>query len=98
MIPAPLTAADLFAYAAVILASLTIIVALSGIFAFLSLRRLAKKEAQRVAKEIAEARAETAANLYLQAEMPELLRIYMTFGPESVTLDQGTSVAKEGGA
>ncbi|MCO5092638.1 hypothetical protein [Bosea sp. (in: a-proteobacteria)] len=94
----PLTASELFAYASVLLATLTLVVALAGIFAFLGLRRTAKKEAQRVAAEIAEARAETAANLYLQSELPELMRIYMTFGPESANIDRGDSVAKEGGS
>lgn len=98
MLATPLTASDLFAYASVLLAVLTLVVALAGIFAFLGLRRTAKKEARRVATQIAEVRAEAAANLYLQSELPELMRIYMTFGPDSVSFEQGSSAAKEGGS
>ena len=59
-----------------ILAVLTLILPLAGLYAFFDLRRLARQRAREVATAIAEEIAERVANDYLQREFQQILSIY----------------------
>jgi uncharacterized protein HemX len=76
-----------------ILACIAIILALGGVFAFLSIKSSAKKEARRVAKKIAQTIAETAANNYLQAKLPEILEAYREFIRDGVNEEVANQIA-----
>lgn len=67
---------DFLTAVGVVLACVAIMLALGGVFAFVSFRRIARKEARKIAKVVAEEVAEQAANAYLQHEMPALLRAH----------------------
>lgn len=67
---------DFLTAVGVVLACVAILLALGGVFAFISFRRIARKEARKIAKAVAEKVAEQAANAYLQQEMPALLRAH----------------------
>lgn len=66
------------------LASLTLVLGLAGVFAFLNLRNHARKEAQKVASEISHAVAESETNRYLQENLMAILAEYDDFKRGSV--------------
>jgi hypothetical protein len=77
-----------------LLAALTLLVALGGIFAFFDVRRVAKStasaEAEKHAKEIAEA----AAVKYLENELPRLISAYAELAQNAVRADQADAIAQ----
>ncbi|TCO72031.1 hypothetical protein [Rhodovulum euryhalinum] len=62
-----------------LLAIVSTILVLGGVFAFLNFRSIAKAHAIVQAKETAEATAERVTNEYLQRELPDLLKAYRSF-------------------
>lgn len=66
-------------FASLLLAIVSTILVLGGIFAFLNFRSIAKSHAIAQAKETAEATAERVTNEYLQRELPDLLDAYRSF-------------------
>lgn len=66
-------------FASLLLAIVSTILVLGGIFAFLNFRSIAKAHAIAQAKETAEATAERVTNEYLQRELPDLLEAYRNF-------------------
>lgn len=68
-----------FDLVSMLLAAIGLVLVVGGIFAFLNLRDIAKREATREAKEIAEGIAESAANAYIQRELPGIVRSYRTW-------------------
>lgn len=79
---------------AVSLAALTILLALAGIYAFFDVRRAASRiaieEAERIAKDVAEATA----NHYLQKEEPGMIAAYMELAKNAATPDEADEIAK----
>ena len=63
-----------------LLAIVTLLIALVGVFAFLNLRSIARKHAFDEASRIAKETAEKEINLYIQKELPNLLQDYKGFG------------------
>lgn len=63
-------------FASLLLASVSTILVLGGIFSFLNFRSIAKAQAAEEAKKIAENTAERVTNEYLQRELPDLLSAY----------------------
>ena len=78
----------------VMLASLTILVALVGIYAFFDVRRAAKRTAKREAEIIARDVAETRANEYLQAELPGMIAAYAEFAKNAATAKDADEIAE----
>ncbi|WP_143019578.1 hypothetical protein [Mesorhizobium qingshengii] len=78
----------------VMLATLTILVALVGIYAFFDVRRVAtrtaKDEAEKIAKEVAERQA----NTYLQAELPGMIAAYMELVKNAATPEEADEIAQ----
>ncbi|MER8809382.1 hypothetical protein NKI12_03330 [Mesorhizobium australicum] len=78
----------------VMLATLTILVALVGIYAFFDVRRaasrIAKEEAEKIAKDV----AETSANHYLQKELPGMIAAYMELAKNAATPEEADEIAK----
>ncbi len=62
-----------------LLAIVSTILVLGGVFAFLNFRSIAKAHAIAQARETAEATAERVTNEYLQRELPDLLEAYRSF-------------------
>lgn len=62
-----------------LLAMVSTILVLGGVFAFINFRSIAKQHAILQAKETAEATAERVTNEYLQRELPDLLDAYRSF-------------------
>lgn len=62
-----------------LLAIVSIILVLGGVFAFVNFRSIARQHAIAQAKETAEATAERITNEYLQRELPDLLEAYRSF-------------------
>jgi hypothetical protein len=62
-----------------LLALVSTILVLGGVFAFFNFRSIAKHHAITQAKETAEATAERVTNEYLQRELPDLLDAYRSF-------------------
>ncbi len=75
-------------FVSAILGSITIILALGGIVAFLNLRKIAKSQAVSVSTKIAEDVAERAANEYLQRELPNVIEAYRAFLDPDKTSDE----------
>ncbi|MBF9059105.1 hypothetical protein HKCCSP123_07910 [Rhodobacterales bacterium HKCCSP123] len=73
-------------FVSLLLAIVSTILVLGGIFAFLNFRSIARTQAIAQAKETAEATAERVTNEYLQRELPDLMEAYRSFlGSEDVT-------------
>lgn len=77
-----------FDLVSLLLAAIGLILLLGGVFSFLNLRSLARAEAIREAKAVAEVVSERATNEYLQREWPELIREYREFSGINGTTDQ----------
>ncbi|RWE99023.1 hypothetical protein [Mesorhizobium sp.] len=78
----------------VMLATLTILVALAGIYAFFDVRRAARRVAREEAEKIAKEVAETRANTYLQAELPGMIAAYAEFAKNAATAEDANNIAK----
>ena len=77
-----------------LLAVIGLILVIGGVFAFLNLRSVAKKVACEEARERAKEFAEKAANEYLQAELPDLLKEYShLFGGNNISDDTADDIA-----
>ncbi len=77
-----------------ILAAISLILVLGGVFAFLNLRALAKKTACEEAEKQAKQVAERIANDYLQKELPELRQEYKRL-LQSLAADDDGRIADE---
>lgn len=63
-------------FASLLLASVSTILVLGGIFSYFNFRSIAKAQAAEEAQKIAENTAERVTNEYLQRELPDLLSVY----------------------
>ncbi len=88
---------DFLTAVGIVLSCVTIVLALGGIFAFLSLRRIAREEARDESHRLASEVAEKAAVAYLQEEMPALIREYMDIAKRAANGAQGDLIAGEEG-
>lgn len=59
-----------------LLAAIGLILVLGGLFAFFNFRAIAKTQATQEATKVAEEVAERIANVYLQKEMPDVIKAY----------------------
>lgn len=80
-----------------LLAAITIILVIAGVFAFINVRRNAAEEARRVAREVATRITEQHANEYMQQHLPEIAAAYseLMAGAEGATGPQGDEIAEE---
>lgn len=86
------------ALASVLLSGIAILLALTGVFAFLHIRRLARKEARKVAKIVAEEVSERCAVNYLQAELSAIIGAHQELARNAATYTEGDEIAdSEGG-
>ena len=79
---------------AVSMTILTIVLALAGVYAFLNLRDVARREAREAAAQLAAETAERVANEYIQAELPNILAQYEEFGWGSVGDEYADDIAQ----
>lgn len=81
-------------FASLLLAIVSTILVLGGIFAFINFRSIAKAQAVEEARKTAEATAERVTNEYLQRELPDLLEAYRSFlDSNDVTDDAANQMA-----
>ena len=66
-------------FASLLLAIVSLILVLGGVYAFINFRAIAKAHAVAEATKVAEATAERVTNEYLQRELPDLLDAYRSF-------------------
>lgn len=86
------------ALASVLLGGVAILLAVGGVFAFMHLRQIARKEARKVAKIIAAEVSERTANNYLQAELPAIISAHEELARNAATYTEGDEIAdSEGG-
>lgn len=78
----------------VMLATLTVLVALVGIYAFFDVRRTAKRAAKAEATVIAREVAESRANDYLQAELPGMIAAYADFAKNAASAKDANDIAQ----
>ncbi len=79
--------------ASVLLGLVGILIAISGVFAFMHLRKVARREAKRIAKTVAASTSEKAAVEYLQAELPNIVREYRELARNAATYEDGDDIA-----
>lgn len=84
----------MMALAAVALTCLVILLALSGVIAYIRVRSAARSIATEVASSTAAEVAEKAANEYLQAEIPAIIEAYGALGQNSVKDELADEVAE----
>jgi hypothetical protein len=77
-----------------LLAALTLLVALGGIFAFFDVRRAAKRTAIEVAERHAKTVAEATAVGYLESELPRLISEYTELARNTVQADDADAIAQ----
>lgn len=66
-------------FASLLLAIVSLILVLGGLYAFINFRAIAKAQAVKEARAVAQATAERVTNEYLQRELPDLLEAYRSF-------------------
>lgn len=66
-------------FASLLLAIVSLILVLGGVYAFINFRAIAKAHAIKEATKVAEVTAERVTNEYLQRELPDLLDAYRSF-------------------
>lgn len=94
----PMTTSDLLAYLSAAVAVMTVVLAMGGVFAFVSVRRIAMSEARKEANEVATGLAEAAAVSYLQEEIPAIIGEYMELARGAASDAIADRIAqKEGG-
>jgi hypothetical protein len=83
--------------ATALFAVVTLALVLAGIFAFINVRRDARAIAEETARETAERITETAANLYLQEHLPEIIAAYadMMSSADAASGAEGDQIAEE---
>lgn len=86
--------AFLMALASALLTTLGILIAISGVIAYIRIRSSARAIAAEEARSTAESIAEKAANDYLQAEIPAIIAAYSALGQSSVTDDIADEIAE----
>lgn len=74
----------MMALAAVLLTAVAVLLAVSGLIAYIRVRWSARSIATEEARKTAEAIAEKAANDYLQAELPAIVSAYAAFSKGAV--------------
>ena len=76
---------------------MTILLILCGIFAFISVRRIARLQAEETARETSSRLAEEAANRYLQEHLSEIVEEYAKFmaGMDTTSDTQANLIAEE---
>lgn len=79
--------------ASVLLGCVGILIAISGVFAFLNIRSQAKREARDVATEIARDLSERAAIDYLRRELPSIVHEYRELGSNAAVEGQANKIA-----
>lgn len=77
-----------------ILAALTLLVALGGIFAFFDVRRVAKATARAESETHARQVAEATAVNYLERELPRLISAYDELAQNAVRAEQADDIAQ----
>lgn len=77
----------------VMLGTLTIIIAIAGLYAFFDVRSAAKRAAIAQATTVAKEVAEVQANAYLQAELPAMITAYLELAKNGVSADEANKIA-----
>jgi len=95
----PTTVTILLGLTSVLLAIVTIVLVLCGIFAFLNLKQTATIQAEKTAHRIAASVAEMKANEYLQENFIPILSAYqeMMSGPKGASSAEADAIAREEG-
>ena len=85
------------ALATVLLGVIAVALVLTGIFAFLNIRRDAREVAERTARRTAERISEEVANLYLQEQLPKIFDEYakLMAGADTASGATGDRIAEE---
>jgi hypothetical protein len=76
---------------------MTLLVALGAIFAFLDVRRTAKRTAKKVAEQHARIVAEATAIAHLENELPRLISEYAELARNAVRADEADAIAQAQG-
>lgn len=82
-------------FVSLLLAIVSLILVLGGLYAFINFRAIAKAHAVEEANRVAEATAERVTNEYLQRELPDLLDAYRSFLDPGDISDQAANEMAE---
>ena len=93
----PTSISIVLALTAVLLAAITILLVLCGIFGFMSIRRTAKQRAEETAREVSGKVAEDTTNRYIQEHMAEIVAAYgnMMSGVDAASRAEANLIAEE---
>lgn len=87
----------LLAISSVLLGAVGLLLAIGGVFAFLNLRGIARREARAVAERTAQGVSEAAAVRYLESELPNIVREYRELAGNAATYEDADDIADSEG-
>lgn len=78
----------------VLLAAITVLLALGAIYAFFDVRRASKRVARQVANSVGARAAEAVATTYMERELPRLIAQYQELARNAVNAEQANAIAE----